>query len=166
MPQMSSVPKSTQNRSKPFWHLCRKRKRKNWPPRSRHCEKNWECNCLFFHTIIFWFFGFTMLKSEIFSAYESKTTFKSFASENCSIRRFNVAKTDTITPRRLAPSPSCSYDPTYVSVPPPANPARSDCSYYPPTDPYRNRRGSHLLRTKLVCTILNAEKAWRVREKV
>ena len=37
-------------------------------------------NCLFFHAIIFWFFGVTMLKSEIFSAYESKTTFKSFAS--------------------------------------------------------------------------------------
>jgi predicted DNA-binding protein YlxM (UPF0122 family) len=26
-------------------------------------------------------------------------------------------------------------------------------------DPYRNRRQSHLLRTKLVCAILNAEKA-------
>jgi len=25
--------------------------------------------------------------------------------------------------------------------------------------PYRNRRDSHLLRTKLVCAILNAEKA-------
>jgi len=27
--------------------------------------------------------------------------------------------------------------------------------------PYRNRRRRHLLRTKLVCAVLNAEKAWK-----
>ena len=69
-------------------------------PEGHHLCKR---NCLFFHAFIFWFFGVTMLKSEIFSAYASKTSFKSFSSEKLSIRRFNVAKTDTITPRRLAP---------------------------------------------------------------
>ena len=32
--------------------------------------------------------------------------------------------------------------------------------------PYRNRWRRHLLRTKLICAILNAEKAQRVMEQV